>query len=267
MDPAPITVMGRGTAGETLAAAALVRPAALPLLLPPGVHGRAVRYEARVGPVRSGPVELLDVPTEAGRAADRRVVDLLAGRHCAHGALADAGVRVARIGTGAHREPMWPGGWVGSITHGGGFAAAVVAPVEGVAGIGIDFELVEPAAADEAHAAETAMLPGERALQRESALAELDRGAYATLLFSAKESVFKCLYPTVGAYFDFAAFEVVGALARWGDGQAVGELEGRLTAGLAAGLPAGHVLRVAFVVEAGRVFTLTSLARDRGPTR
>jgi enterobactin synthetase component D len=87
---------------------------------------------------------------------------------------------------------------VGSITHTRSFASAAVAPASVLRGIGIDseelldestFEEVAPLVIDEG---EARLLQGERRLQR------------ATLLFSAKESLYKCLAPIAGVFFEFA---------------------------------------------------------------
>ena len=64
-----------------------------------------------------------------------------------------------------------------------------------------------------------------------------------TVLFSAKESIYKCLFPGVRTYFGFEAawLERVEAV-----GGAEGRFEARLTEALGADLPAGFVLRGRF---------------------
>jgi len=98
--------------------------------------------------------------------------------------------------------PVWPAGIVGAITHADGFAAAALAT--DTLGLGIDSEPVVAAEAMDA-VAEQAMVRGELdALDR----AGLEEAVLLTLVFSAKESLFKCLYPRVGRYFDFKDAEV-----------------------------------------------------------
>jgi 4'-phosphopantetheinyl transferase EntD len=59
------------------------------------------------------PVELAFV----ARAVPQRRAEFATARHCARNALAELEVAPAPILTGANREPVWPHGFVGSITH------------------------------------------------------------------------------------------------------------------------------------------------------
>lgn len=119
-----------------------------------------------------------------------------AGRTCARAALAQLGLPPQEIRTGPGREPVWPEGVVGAITHCPGFAAAAVAPTSCVRGLGIDAEahrrLPEGVAAQVAS-------PGELA-----ALDRLPLGVHwPTVLFSAKESVYKLWYPEMRSWLGF----------------------------------------------------------------
>jgi enterobactin synthetase component D len=128
-------------------------------------------------------------------AAPKRRRDYLAGRYCAREALRALAPELAEstIETGGGREPLWPDGFVGSITHTDGFASAAVAKSSDLAAVGIDSERkreVGAMARLERHiltSAETALL---RATGLPAALGTV-------LVFSAKEAVFKCLYPAV----------------------------------------------------------------------
>ncbi|MEV4420566.1 hypothetical protein AB0L40_11415 [Patulibacter sp. NPDC049589] len=53
-------------------------------------------------------------------AVETRRREFVTGRACAHRALAALGVPVVPIMSGPNREPLWPEGVVGSITHGSG---------------------------------------------------------------------------------------------------------------------------------------------------
>jgi 4'-phosphopantetheinyl transferase EntD len=130
-----------------------------------------------------------------------------AGRACAAAALAGLGTFVspARIVRGPHGEPVWPHGFCGSITHSGPYVAAAAARLTDAAGIGIDaIEIVAPARA--ARVSSVVARPAE--LQR-LRRAGMDEATALTLAFSAKESLFKCLFPAVRRYFDFLDAEVV----------------------------------------------------------
>src|SRR5215216_4437967 len=73
--------------------------------------------------------------TALGRASEKR------WRHFAIGVL---GLPPKPVLRGASREPLWPDGLVGSLTHCDGYAAAVVAPQELVITVGVDAEPHEP---------------------------------------------------------------------------------------------------------------------------
>src|SRR5208282_5779110 len=66
------------------------------------------------------------LPEEAaylGRSVPKRAQEFAAGRVCARRALAELGVVDFPLRVGEDREPLWPEGTVGSITHTTGFCA------------------------------------------------------------------------------------------------------------------------------------------------
>jgi len=132
-------------------------------------------------------------------AVETRRREFITARHCAREALGQLGYAPAPIGAGPKREPLWPAGVVGSITHTIGFRAAAVASKSVLASIGIDTERNDglPDGVEE-----TITVQGEREM-----LAALSRAFPATqwgrLLFSAKESVYKAWYPLTGRRLGF----------------------------------------------------------------
>lgn len=80
-------------------------------------------------------------------AAPSRCAELLSGRACAHRAMRVLGAPEVPIGRD-DRRPVWPDGFVGSITHCAGYRAAAVARDEDVFTIGIDAEPDEALPAD-----------------------------------------------------------------------------------------------------------------------
>jgi 4'-phosphopantetheinyl transferase EntD len=129
-------------------------------------------------------------PDEAAavvRAVAKRRREFAFGRACARAAL---GAEVA-IGVGRGGAPIWPAGVTGSITHTDDYAAAAVVRA---GNIGIDVELLARIA-EVSGLAERVALPTER---------EVPVG----VVFSAKESVYKCLYPTAGRFLEFADVEL-----------------------------------------------------------
>ncbi|MGO9956733.1 MAG: 4'-phosphopantetheinyl transferase family protein [Solirubrobacteraceae bacterium] len=139
-------------------------------------------------------------PVEAhalGAAAPRRAAEFATGRSLARLALCGLGIRGATIARGADREPIWPTGVVGSITHCTGYCAAAVAVADAVRSVGIDAETHAP------------LPPGilqRVALPEEAAWTRAHAGAgihWDRALFSAKESVFKTWFPLTRRWLGF----------------------------------------------------------------
>lgn len=183
---------------------------ARPLPLPPALGvpavARLLAFAEVPDPAPGFAAAALPRPAAIARSVAKRQAEYLAGRLCARAALDALGVP-GPVGTGPAREPLWPAGAVGAITHAAGRAAAVAVRAADCAGIGIDLETVmSPALAREtagavATAAEAARLDAERGtLSWEEAL---------TLVFSAKESFFKAAFGLVGRHFDFDGAELV----------------------------------------------------------
>jgi 4'-phosphopantetheinyl transferase EntD len=141
------------------------------------------------------------------RAVEKRQTEYLVGRHCAREALRRVGVRDFVLRAGADRAPIWPTGIVGSITHTGtpadGFCGVAVARHEDLVAVGLDAELARPLALDLWPAVLT---PRERHLLDRQA--PESTGLVATLHFSAKESVYKALYPLHRRWIDFHEVEL-----------------------------------------------------------
>lgn len=173
-------------------------------LFPPAVAYVSAAYDETGDPGAFG----IALPPALERAVPRRRIEFAAGRWCAREALRTLDDRVANldVGIGAQREPLFPAGVVGAITHGGGLAAAAVARARDVRGVGVD---IAPWISDEALASveQTVLVAGEG--ERLCEQAGWSRARVATAVFSAKETLFKCLFPTVGRYFDFADAEIV----------------------------------------------------------
>ncbi|WP_028694721.1 4'-phosphopantetheinyl transferase family protein [Pseudomonas cremoricolorata] len=137
------------------------------------------------------------------RSVAKRQAEYLAGRVCARAALQRLDGRSYVPTSGADRAPVWPHDIRGSITHGQGWAAAVVAAHGTCQGIGLDQERLLDDARAERLAGEI-LTPAE--LQR------LDRsqiGLVVTLTFSLKESLFKTLYPLTLQRFYFEHAELL----------------------------------------------------------
>lgn len=148
----------------------------------------------------------VSVPQRIQNAIDKRKAEFIAGRYCAKKAIQQVehklsdNLGLVTIDIGEKRQPLWPSRFVGSITHSHGFAAAVVADSTIVRSVGIDseFRISE----------KTANNISSHILTEEESYSDNNSQVassidYLTLIFSAKESIFKCLHPLVLQYFDF----------------------------------------------------------------
>lgn len=132
------------------------------------------------------------------RAVAKRAQEFAAGRLCARRALREFGIDQYPLSVAADRQPMWPPGFVGSITHTAGLCAAAVASRDVVAAVGIDTEIVGHVTPD---IWPTICVAGEAAWVDSLSLAE--QAAAVTLIFSAKEAFYKCQFPLTGEWLDF----------------------------------------------------------------
>lgn len=144
----------------------------------------------------------IDCPPHIARAVRKRQAEYFHGRLCARAALSGL-CRETAVTTGMMREPVWPAGIVGSITHGPALAAAVALPSSRCRGIGIDIE--EFAAPEIRDALRSTVVSAREYALLEELAHKIDIGILLTLVFSAKESFFKATSATVGRYFDFDA--------------------------------------------------------------
>lgn len=102
----------------------------------------------------------------------------------------------------ADRSPIWPSGYVGSVTHTDRWCAVALAQEDQLAGVGID--------AEEAKELDPAIVARLLTEDERQDLERLGRraGQLGTLWFSAKEAVYKAIFPTVGRYVGFSEVEL-----------------------------------------------------------
>ncbi|UNK28886.1 4'-phosphopantetheinyl transferase superfamily protein [Serratia plymuthica] len=186
----------------------------------------------------------IPLPGVLSSAVAKRRADYLSGRYAARQLLMNAGCRDA-VAVGPDRAPVWPAGWCGSISHTGKWAIAVLSPQHYRVNPGVDIERLQPEVMREI--ATTFTTPDERALLAKSPL------PYETALlitFSAKESLFKALFPQVQHMFGFEA----AWLCELNPQQNAFTLQ--LTRRLAPRLPAGYRVRGRYLVRDSEVITL-----------
>jgi len=135
------------------------------------------------------------------RMGEGRAAEYSSGRRVAREALRLLGIGEVAITTRG-RVPIWPAGIVGSITHSRTHALALVGWKRQHAGVGIDLEVE----------ARVTRRIAERVLTgREHARFAGCRSGmedWETLLFAAKEAVYKSVNPLIGEFLGFEDVEV-----------------------------------------------------------
>lgn len=162
------------------------------------------------------------------KAARKRKAEYFAGRFCCQRLLAAHGVHTPVL-SHPDRSPAWPGGFCGSISHTQNQAVVVLAPVNLGISPGVDTETLAPRIMRETAAMFTS--PPERITLQQCAL-EWEQALLVT--FSAKEALFKSLYPQVKRYLDFDCAEISELNTD------LCTVTLRLTQPLSAALPAGY---------------------------
>ncbi len=122
----------------------------------------------------------------------KRINEFSTGRYCAHQALKLHNLPDSPILIGANREPVWPKGAVGSITHCKDLAAAIVATSDQYSGLGLDIETIKKLRYDIGK--HICTLHEKDWIKNHS---QLSTDLSVILIFSIKESIYKCIYQTL----------------------------------------------------------------------
>ena len=160
------------------------------------------------------------------RFSAKRLADFRVGRYCARDVLSQLGEPGASVTIGDSREPVWPDGIVGSIAHTTGIAGAVGAYASEYRALGLDIEHAQPLAAVSEHICTQRELVGPTS--------RVVGDDYLGAVFSAKEAVYKCIFPLVRRFVGFKEVEIEFAAAEtfsvvWHDDvhDALSALQGR----------------------------------------
>ncbi|VEA66607.1 phosphopantetheinyltransferase component of enterobactin synthase multienzyme complex [Serratia plymuthica] len=145
----------------------------------------------------------VECPVLLTRAVPKRKAEYFAGRLAARCALQFLGCKTLALPMGEHRLPQWPSGYRGSISHTRALAVSAVCQHDHYQAVGIDTETVFTAA-------QCTKLTS--AIVSEAEWNDLILGGCAlaqpqlvTLIFSAKEALYKALYPHTLLFQDFSA--------------------------------------------------------------
>ena len=126
------------------------------------------------------------------------------GRHCARELLKSLGQAPTALPRNDDGSVLWPDGFTGSISHTNDWAVAGVA-VRGLSeaqNIGIDLEGIKPIG--------DAVLKHISSANERADLNEFSHQSWhAIALFGLKESVYKCLRPSFGAFIRFHDIEIM----------------------------------------------------------
>ncbi|WP_460231797.1 4'-phosphopantetheinyl transferase family protein [Aurantivibrio plasticivorans] len=153
----------------------------------------------------------ITLPKRLANAVNKRKVEYLSGRYCVAESLSQLTSDFSpyalanSIDNAEDRSPVWPVGYVGAITHSHSFAAAAVAQNKYTRSVGIDSEqLIKEKTAEAIH---SQIITNDETYSPDISQGLSER-EYLTVLFSAKESIYKCLHPLVKQFFGFDAASV-----------------------------------------------------------
>jgi 4'-phosphopantetheinyl transferase EntD len=144
--------------------------------------------------------------------ASERIQQFTAGRLCARRALESLGIIGFSLLPARDRQPLWPTGVTGSITHTTGYAAAVVGRQGVLRSLGIDSEVMV-----DVHAALWPGITAPSELERLRALPESLARVQAAVLFAAKEAFYKSQFPLTGERVLFAEVVIESVADAAGD--------------------------------------------------
>ena len=132
--------------------------------------------------------------------SQKRRAEFTLGRICAHVALSRFGLESEPILRNPEtRDPCWPDSVWGSITHSAGFAAVAVGLKKEIKGVGIDLESFSRSV--DFKIRRHVCVDSELELLESLPIKQANRAL--RIIFSAKESIFKCIYPGTKTYLTF----------------------------------------------------------------
>ena len=150
----------------------------------------------------------IDLPEHILRSVMSRRAEYLAGRVISKIALEQLNSTILQVGRGEHRSPIWPTGMVGSISHDNDSAICVVKRKSQVQSIGLD---IEPIISDQIIEDIKTQIVSEKEYELIE-LSPINNQVGFTIIYSAKEALFKAIYPFVKKYLNFDSSIVVEIL-------------------------------------------------------
>lgn len=167
----------------------------------PNDIGFAVKTMETVGDFVLSPEEMEIL---SPKAVQKRRDEFLLGRAAACSALKQLGfASPPPVLKGRNREPIWPDGYIGTITHSNGVAVAAACARSYADGIGIDIETLEKNVSTGVFKL--------TCTEKELELIHSDSSKNQTMfkrIFSAKEAGFKAFFRHAQAYIDYREAEL-----------------------------------------------------------
>ena len=148
------------------------------------------------------PVENLDLPTNH-QFSKKRLIDFSTGRYCARRALEKLYIIDVAIPIGNDREPLWPKGLAGSISHCDRLTGAIVAKNTDHISLGLDIEEIGRVTNDLWDLVFT-----ENEKKYLLGFSKIEKEVKSTAIFSIKEAFYKFQYPLTKVFLDFLDVEV-----------------------------------------------------------
>ncbi len=144
---------------------------------------------------------------------EKRLAEFRLGRQCAREALKSLGFEDVEIPIGEGRQPVWPDGICGSISHTSGLTGAILSSKEHHVSLGLD---IERRRSVDGTLWNHLFTEDDRAILHAYGS---DLEEWATLFFSLKESFYKLQYPITGRFLDFPEVSLTpqgdGYIALW----------------------------------------------------
>jgi 4'-phosphopantetheinyl transferase EntD len=138
------------------------------------------------------------------KAVHKRRGEFTAGRLCAREVLFRLGVVNFPLLVGPGRAPLWPKNIVGSISHCHNLCVVAATKDKEIIGLGVDVEVAEPL-----EIAVKELVCTEKEKQWIVSTPPRIGSNLAKIIFSAKESVYKSLFPIMRIPLDFMDIQVV----------------------------------------------------------
>lgn len=182
----------------------------------------------------------------------KRRSEFTAGRLCARRALEQLSISNYPLLMGKDREPLWPDGIVGSISHTEDYCGVAVAKKKEIRSVGLDIECIK-----RMEGFDWALVCTPEELSWIDSFDGLERKEGAALIFSAKECFYKFQY---GINRQWLGFHDVAVSA---DGM-IGEFEVKVLVDKCRFIDRGALFRGKYLIRDGCMFTGMSLEARNG---